>query len=194
MSDWEIIRIVEDVGAADGDRWLIVYRVAAEFSPNGEYSFSLPKGLLNTYAAAYEYDLDDSAEVDALFDHVMSVPMLKMEDSSPGLARHSSGVQYGASANEVFRAHPGDLKRGVQSRIAEMKRGAAQLKVAPTVRLDIPGMPAAADPAENPKYILKRDMVARLDRAKVAEGVQAYRRERARFSAGQGSERESGGS
>lgn len=177
MPDWKIIRIVEDVQARDADRWLIVYAVAPEYAPDGVFSFSVPKGILNTCAAVYEYDLDNPDEVDDLFDHVMSTPMLSLVPTASGPPRRSVAPG-GADRHGAFGGHPGDLRAAIKARVADFKAGAGRLTAAEVVELDIPGMPSAADPGENPKYILKRDMLSRLDKDRVRRDMQVHRRER----------------
>ena len=169
MDDWEITGIVEDLESPDGERWLIVYRVSTDIAPNGVFSSSIPKSLLNTYAALYEYDIDDPEQVDDLFDHVMSLSMMKT-------VLH----QEGRIAEQVnpMAVKPSEGRAKVKRLVGELKAGKAQLKAAPAVALKIQGMPAVADPSENPKYIVKRDMVARLNADAIAPLRQAYRTHR----------------
>lgn len=169
MGDWEIARIVEDLGSPDADRWLIVYNVSTDIAPDGVFSMSVPKAVLNTYAALFEYDVTDPEQVDDLFDHVMSVPM--MQD-----VLHREGRL--AEKVNPFKVAPHAGKASVKGLVSELKAGKAQLKAGVSVRLEISGMPEDADPSENPKYMLKRDMVGRLDLAGIEKLRQACRDER----------------
>lgn len=176
MPDWEIVRIVEDVHASDSPRWLVVYRVPTTVSPDGIYSVSMPKGLLNSFAAAYEYDIDNPREVDDLFDHVMSAPMFKLLPASL-----TTEADLTPLTDSAFTHDPLDVKRAVKARIIELKAGAGRLKPADRVELDIAGMPSAVNGSENPKYIIKRDMVAQLDKERIDRTRRAHRQERERI-------------
>lgn len=169
MGDWEITRIVEDLGSPDGDRWLVVYQVSTDVAPDGVFSMSMPKAVLNTYAALFEYDVTDPEHLDDLFDHVMSIPM--MQDTLHQEGRMAEHVK-------PFDVAPHAGRARLKGLIGELKAGKAQLKAAPGVALEIRGMPNQADPSENPKYILKRDMLARIDAGGVAKLQEMYRTER----------------
>ena len=169
MGDWKITRIVEDLGSPDADRWLVVYQVSTDVAPDGVFSMSLPKAVLNTYAALFEYDVTDPEQLDDLFDHVMSIPM--MQDTLWREGRMAEQVK-------PFDVAPHAGRARLKGLIGELKAGKAQLKAAPAVALEIRGMPDEADPAENPKYILKRDMLARIEPDAVAKMREMCRAER----------------
>lgn len=199
MSEWEIIRIEEDPGPTpDQDRWLIVYRVPPEYSPDGTFSYSFPKSSMNKFAALYKYDITDSGQVDELFDYIMSRPMLKARPRDVGLPAGHPATMTAEVATRVdslsdavnaarLAAHPvhaltapaARLRADIKAGIAAMKRGEAPLVAHGAVALNIAGMPAVADGAENPKYILKRDLTARLDPDLMATHGTHFAQERA---------------
>jgi hypothetical protein len=197
MNEWEIVRIEDDPGAsAADDRWLVVYSVPLEYSP-GTFSYSFPKSIMNTYAALYEYDVDDPGQVDDLFDFIMSRPMLKARPLDAGMpSGHPSlltaeaatridslspsvnAARLAAHPKHALSASPAQLRATIKDGIAAMKRGEAPLVAGREVALRISGMPDVAGGSENPKYILKRDMVARLNKDRVAAGRNHYRQQR----------------
>jgi hypothetical protein len=194
MADWDIIRIKDDPAAIDTPRWTIVYRVPVEYSPDGIFSHSTPKTVLNTYAAAYEYDVEDEEQLGLLFDHVLTRPMLTAgrvaEPASDSLAKvlergdaAAHAVAKAAAAcrgDQVRWRDPVELRAEVAAGIAELKRGLARLKPAAQVELHKAGrLVGMADMAENPKYIVMRDMVSRLQPDNIRGGRDYFRRKRA---------------
>lgn len=193
MSDWEIIRIKDDPAASDTERWTIVYQVPVEYAPDGVFSLSIPKATLNVHAAAYEYDIDDPDQVDALFDHVMTRPMLTAsvlgEPAPSGLAslmrsKNSTAdvlrrTRDGFRGREVYLRDPAELRADIKAGIDAMKGGVARLKPAAQVELHRSGeLVGMADMSENPKYIVMRDMVARLQPKDIAAGRDFFRQQR----------------
>jgi hypothetical protein len=193
MSDWEIIRIKDDVAASDTERWTIVYQVPVEYAPDGVFSLSIPKATLNVHAAAYEYDIDNPAQVDALFDHVMTRPMLTAsvigEPAASGMAslmRSKSSMadvlrktRDGFRGREVYLRDPAELRADIKAGIDAMKGGVARLKPAAQVELHRGGeLVGMADMSENPKYIVMRDMVSRLQPENIAAGREFFRQQR----------------
>jgi hypothetical protein len=198
MSEWEIIRIEEDLGPTPAeDRWLISYRVPLEYSPDGTFSYSLPKDSMNKFAAMYEYDVADEGQVNELFDFIMSRPMLKARPLGAGLpAGHPqlvtaeaasrvdslsdtvNGARLAAHPAHALSTPPADLRAAIKAGVAAMKNGEAPLVVKGAVELAVTGMPVTADSNENPKYVIKRDMLARLDPAAVAKGMAYHQQER----------------
>lgn len=203
MSEWEIVRIEEDPGPTPAeDRWLVSYRVPLEYSPDGTFSYSFPKSSMNKFAALYEYDIDDPTHVDELFDYIMSRPMLVARPLDAGVpaghpalltAEVVTRVESASAAVNVARlaAHPThalntppeQLRAAIKAGIQAMKDGEVPLVAGGKVQLGIRGMPQQSDGAENPKYILKRDLVARLDRDHVAAQRGHFQRERAALAA-----------
>lgn len=184
MSDWEITSIQEDLGSPDAERWMVVFNVPVEYSWNGVYSYSIPKDVFNTYAAVYDYDITDPQQIEDLFDHIMSIPMLNnvipttSEAGAQSLAGKSADVPVSAAMLNPFEHPVDELKATLKAQVAILKGGAAQLKSAAKVTLNIEGMDEEAPAGENPKYILKRDMLARLDPNRVAAHRTAVRDER----------------
>ena len=200
MTDWEIIRIKDDPVARDVERWSIVYSVPAEYSLDGGFTHSLPKNLLNTYAAAYEYDVDDEQQVSDMFDHVLTMPML----TAPMIGRPPQGslVTRMAAADDVgktlaqartsldgrqtYLRDPEELRAEIKAGIGHMKAGAARLKPAAQVELHASGeFVGMADMSENPKYIVMRDMVSRLRPDLIEVGRKVFREQRVLRSAEQ---------
>lgn len=190
--DWEIARIVEDLGARDAERWLIVCTVPDVVAPDGIYSTSMPKTMLNAYAAAYEYNIEDPEHMDQLFDLVLNIPMLSYAKSVPvtadallqdGAEASADALERGraATSESVWLRRPEVLRADVKAGIDVMKAGHARLDPAPVVDLSIRGLPAVVrQDEENPKYIVKRDMVSRIDPKVVARNLEIYRGVRAR--------------
>ncbi|MEV0236864.1 hypothetical protein [Nonomuraea sp. NPDC050786] len=194
MPDWEIIRIKDDPAAVDTPRWTIVYSVPTEYSPDGVFSHSTPKSILNTYAAAFEYDVEDETQVGLLFDHVMTRPMLTAQRFGPpapdslakalerrdAVADALSKAAEACKGRQVYLRDPAELRADVAAGIAHMKRGLARLKPAAQVELHEAGrFVGMADLAENPKYILMRDMVSRLRPDLIEVGRRVFREQRA---------------
>jgi hypothetical protein len=199
MTTWEIVRIDEDPGPTpDEDRWLVSYRVPLDYSPDGTFSYSFPKNSMNKWATLYEYDVTDPGQTDELFDYVMSRPQLKARPlAAPPVSGHplrvtpEEATRVAALSDDVnaarLAAHPvhaltspaGELRAAIKKGVGAMKRGEAPLIAAPSVGLSIDGMPAIADGSENPKYILKRDLEARLDPGLMAVHRAHFERERA---------------
>ncbi|GAA3027185.1 hypothetical protein [Streptosporangium longisporum] len=75
IETWALVDVHADV-QPDGDRWLLIYNVPAAYASDGTYSVSYPAGMINDWAATYGYDLDDPAEVDALWDHLIYAPYI----------------------------------------------------------------------------------------------------------------------
>ena len=192
--DWDIIRIVEDLGSPDAERWMIVYQVPTDISDDGILSVSIPKTLFNSYAAAYEYDIDDPAQLDELFDLVMTTPMLshvKAADAgrSAALAGDIAATEdtltrcRSAMHGGMWQRSPEELRADVKAGIGMLKSGVARLKPAARVELQGRGLPEVAPAEENPKYIVMRDMVAHIDPDLVAKRRAAYRDVRAKAMA-----------
>lgn len=197
-TEWEIIRIDEDLGGMPGhDRWLITYRVPADYSPDGTFSYSFPKDSMNKFAALYEYDVDDPDQVDDLFDMIMSRPMLKARPLNAGVAaghpqrttpRDATRIdslseavntaRLAAHPRHALRNPPGPLREALKTGIQSMKDGEAPLIVRGKIPLRIDGMPAESDGVENPKYIIKRDLVSRLDPELLGAHREYFQRER----------------
>jgi hypothetical protein len=198
MTEWEIVRIDEDPGGTpDHDRWLVTYRVPAEYSPDGTFSYSFPKDSMNKFAALYEYDVNDAAQVDELFDYIMSRPMLKArpvgaraatghpQRVAPEAATHVQSLsdavntaRLAAHPTHALRTPPSQLRAALKAGIQAMKDGEAPLVARDKVHLRIAGMPEQSDGVENPKYIIKRDLVARLDPELMDRHREYFRRER----------------
>lgn len=193
MADWEIIRIKDDPAATDVPRWTIVYRVPLEYAPDGVLSHSTPKARLNTFAVAYEYDIEDSEQVSDMFDHMLTVPMLTAPTIGQPVkgsfaARMTADDPVGtvlAKSRTACRGQapylrdPAELRTEVKAGIEEMKRGLARLKPAAQVELHASGkFVEMADMSENPKYIVMRDMVSRLRPDLIAVGRKDFRQQR----------------
>ncbi|MFC7582419.1 hypothetical protein ACFQYP_00415 [Nonomuraea antimicrobica] len=78
--DWVLVEVHDDLHVEQqDDRWLLIYEVPTTVAPDGRYSVSYPKGMVNDWAATYGYDLDDPGDVDALFDHLFHLPAMREE-------------------------------------------------------------------------------------------------------------------
>ncbi|MFD1547022.1 hypothetical protein [Nonomuraea guangzhouensis] len=191
MSDWDIIRIKDDVAAG---RWTIVYNVPTEYAPDGIFSFSMPKDAFNSVAVAFEYDIENSGHVDDMFDHLMTYPMLAAplvgEPASDGFgALMRSGDPAGSpyvdarnavtSSADLYSRHPADLRSSIKAGISGMKAGVARLRPAPQVELHEAGrLIEVADLSDNPKYIVMQDMAARLRPENIVQGRKIFQRRR----------------
>jgi hypothetical protein len=193
-SDWEIIRIKDDPASQGNERWTIVYSVPVEYAPDGVFSFSIPKNILNSIAAAFEYDIADADDLDAAFDHLMTYPMLtapllrEPEPDGFGALLRSDAValrpvasaRTAVNGSDLYARHPAQLRETVRAGIGEMKAGLARLGPAGRVELHESGMfVAMADTVENPKYLVMQDMVSRLLPGNVEKGREFHRSKRA---------------
>lgn len=83
VEEWVIRSVVED---ADGTepRWLVLFDVPTEYAPDGVYSVSMPKDIVQNYAALYGYDVDDPADMDELHDYILHTAYMGEVDRRKG--------------------------------------------------------------------------------------------------------------
>ncbi|MFI7449533.1 hypothetical protein ACIBQX_18700 [Nonomuraea sp. NPDC049714] len=194
MSDWSIIRIKDDAAAKGSERWTIVYSVPVEYAPDGVFSFSIPKNSLNSVAAAFEYDIEDHDQADAMFDHLMTYPMLTapvigepdaggfgaLMRSGSATARPLAGAKAAVDGTNLYARDPAELRESIMAGIGEMKAGLARLQPAEKVELHEAGrFVAMADTSENPKYLVMQDMMSRLLPGNIEKGREFHRSKRA---------------
>lgn len=159
MTGWEVVDLRED-----GDRWLVIYNVPAEYAPDGTYSVSFPKSMYNQYAAIFEYDLDSQQDVDDLFDHVTYIAYVNAV-----LHKEGRGHEVVASPYDV---DPAEAKATIKAQVAEFKKNRPIMQ-GRQVRESM------AAPSNDIHGALRNDMIQRLDKTNVgglAETVAQTRR------------------
>lgn len=89
----------EDVSINEADdRWLLTYQVPATYTHDGSYCVSMPKNMLTDFAATYGYDLDDPADVEEMWDHLIHLPMLRETARLDGRVHETAASPYEMSA------------------------------------------------------------------------------------------------
>lgn len=203
MADWDIIRIKDDSPAPTSERWTIVYSVPTHYSPDGVFSLSMPKNVLNSVAVAFEYDFENDDDVNDMFDHLITRPMFTFPlpaDPPPGdftalmhfdnghEAQFLNGARRAVDGTDMYTRDPAELRENVKVGIDLLKGGLGRIKPAGQVELHEAGrMVGLADMSENPKYLVMRDMVSRLRPDNIVEGLRIFRdRRRTRMARAKG--------
>lgn len=164
MDQWHVVGVHDDTDSSDGERWLITYQVPLAYAPDGFYSASIPKGLVNNWAALYDYDVDDPQELDELLDYVLYTVYMDEVLRKEGRRHELVSDPFGdpAEAKASIRAHLKDFKKArplVQTADAKLQRKAA-----------------AGKSVGDLHDVIKQDMKSRIDREAIGETkVHAHR-------------------
>lgn len=155
--EWNLIDLHNDVyDNLEDDRWLLIYKVPEEIIAGGDYSVSYPKNMANSFAATYEYDVDNQDDIDEMFEHLMYRPMMievgKLEKTSVQIAANPLEMR-ASSARSLARGFIDELKNRDYKIVESPIRNISSISASITI--------------QSIWDLVKSDMSMRIDRGKI---------------------------
>lgn len=154
--EWIITDLYNDIQIDEAnDRCLLIYEVPIEHAADGIYSVSMPKNMITDFAATYGYDLDDPADVDDLWEHLIHLPYMMETARREGRAHEVAVNPYEMTAQAA--------RKLAKDQVAEAKQR-GRITERPTPASTATHSASAAE-VSGILDIARRDMLGRADAA-----------------------------
>ncbi|GIH26079.1 hypothetical protein Aph01nite_43890 [Acrocarpospora phusangensis] len=162
---WKMLRVDEDLESEKTPRWLMVFEVPQEYAPDGVYSVSIPKGLVNDWAAVFEYDMARQDHVDDLLDYLVYFAYI-----NEALRREGRADEV---LSDPLALDPGQARSMIKGQLSEFKAERPIVQEADLNRT------MSATVSAGPLDVLKSAMRERIDHDLIGKNQQmmsAYRK------------------
>jgi hypothetical protein len=173
---WVLSHLVDDVTTSE-ERWTLAFEVPQGGplgAAGGLHGVSIPKDVVNDWAAVYGYDLDTDEGLEQVVDHMLYFGYL--ETVLPEIGEHPT-------ENESPLAFSQDAARGrVQAKIAELKKKWEIKEKRQDASIRTAGARAGSSErvmkGASIRDVLKEETRQRVDKEKIAERGRAVARSR----------------